>query len=63
MDPDKGEKDKNQQPLKTLKEYRMNKELYGDSPMFGINIAGDDFADDSSAQSPFITIGDQIKSI
>ena len=41
VDPDQGVKDPDQQPLKTLKEYRLRKEQYGVSPMFGVNLASD----------------------
>ncbi|RMZ99118.1 oxidoreductase [Brachionus plicatilis] len=36
VDPLNGEKSRDQEPLKTLKAYRLNKDLYGTSPMFGM---------------------------
>ena len=42
IDPDLGAKSSDQEPLKTLKTYRLNKEVYGSSPQFGIHISLDD---------------------
>lgn len=55
VDPDIGVKSDDQEPLKTLKEYRTNKEIYGVSPMFGINVAIDQTGETSK-----ISIGDTI---
>jgi uncharacterized protein YcbX len=54
--PDTGVKNSEQEPLKTLKEFRLNKEIYGVSPMFGIDIACENIG------GGIIRIGDQIKS-
>ncbi|CAF0765958.1 unnamed protein product [Brachionus calyciflorus] len=53
VDQEKGERDPEQQPLKTLKEFRMNEALYGKSPMFGINLGIDN-------PGLFVSIGDKI---
>jgi len=58
VDPEKGIKSADQEPLKTLKTYRMNKELYGLSPMFGVNATVDLIGED-----PLIKIGDKIQCI
>ena len=54
VDPDLGDKNKEHEPLTTLRKYRMNKEVYGFSPMFGINIVLDD------EHSTYISTGDTI---
>ncbi|CAH1791886.1 unnamed protein product [Owenia fusiformis] len=41
IDPEKGEKDKAEQPLKMLRSYRLQPEVYGNSPCFGINMVPD----------------------
>ena len=56
VDPLKGVKDPEQEPLKTLKTFRTNKEVYGTSPMFGINIAPNN-------QGKYICVGDPINEI
>ncbi|RNA29199.1 mitochondrial amidoxime-reducing component 1 [Brachionus plicatilis] len=53
VDQNKGERDKNQEPLKTLREFRLNKEVYGTSPMFGINMGIDN-------PGKMIKVGDKI---
>jgi len=47
VNPTQGTKDKDMEPLKTLKSYRSAKnkqerELYGESPLFGVNLGIDD---------------------
>ena len=55
VDPDTGIKNKEQEPLQTLKSYRQDKEKYNTSPMFGINIVLDCDQDNS-----YISVGDRI---
>jgi len=55
INPTQGTKDKDMEPLKTLRTYRSaqtkkEKELYGDSPLFGVNLGIDDQMVDSSIQ-------------
>ena len=55
IDPDLGAKSSDQEPLKTLKTYRLNKEVYGSSPQFGIHISLDD-----NNENSLISIGDKL---
>uniref|UniRef100_A0AC34QUE0 MOSC domain-containing protein n=1 Tax=Panagrolaimus sp. JU765 TaxID=591449 RepID=A0AC34QUE0_9BILA len=57
VDPDKGAFNKNMQPLRLLRSYRLAPkgkmlDLYGDSPIFGVNMAATKFGK--------INIGDQV---
>ena len=60
VNPETGVKNKDQEPLKTLKTYRQNKELYGLSPMLGICIVCIDF---ESQADKCISIGDKLFAI
>ena len=58
--PTQGTKDKDMEPLKTLRSYRSAKtkqdqELYGNSPLFGINLAIDD-----NLAGRSITVGEKV---
>ncbi|ELU17202.1 hypothetical protein CAPTEDRAFT_226823 [Capitella teleta] len=52
VDPVKGVKDPNLEPLKTLRKYRLWKEEFKDSPMFGINLL--------SSREGKIKVGDSV---
>jgi len=56
VDQEQGVKDPEQEPLTTLKEFRSNKEMYGLSPMFGINFSP------SELHGTVVSVGDSIRS-
>lgn len=56
VNPDTGVKSKDMEPLNTLKSFRINKEKYGFSPLFGINIV----LEENSAEIFTAKVGDPI---
>jgi len=56
VDPDLGVRSSDQEPLNTLKSYRQNKELYGNSPQFGIHIC----LDEENKEISSISIDDEL---
>lgn len=60
VNPQIGERNPDGEPLKTLEEYRSNKEMYGVSPMFGIHFSPD--ACDGNLNLR-VKVGDEIKQV
>lgn len=63
VDPDTGEKDKQQEPLETLKSFRLKQDLYGVKPILGINFVyeGEEKSQrGDNHKDVIISIGDKI---
>jgi len=61
VDPDSGLKSKDQQPLKTLRNYRMNEEIDTSGPLFGIYL-NLDYLNNNNNNSLFVSVGDIVYS-
>jgi uncharacterized protein YcbX len=63
VDPDAGVRDANQEPLVTLRKYRLNKPVYKLEPMFGLYFSllqSDNTNNNNDHQVEFIQLGDKI---